>query len=213
MSAVSRAGLTLAAVLMLSLMPVGAAFAAVPDGHDDQGNHGHCKEGTIPGWVGEDGYGASCSSGVVPVPVPVSAPTPAPVPIPVPAPIVPPGVVPPVVPVEVPVSNVPSHVPASEVPAAVSPSNVVAVEPTPSAPVIIPVDAPISHAQTIQQEGDTLIDWNAIVWFIIWSAAIFIGLSMVVWIIVASIAAFVAKSVKDDFDKGFESDFFKRNRP
>jgi len=103
-----------AAVLTLSIMPVGAAFAAVPDGHDDQGNHGHCAEGTVPGWLDESGHATSCvdNHAVSPVkpepgdtalvmpgiPGAVVPFMPSPTPAPDPAPIVPLVIVPPVVP-------------------------------------------------------------------------------------------------------------------
>ena len=56
------------------------------------------------------------------------------------------------------------------------------------------------------------IDWNAIIWFVIWAAVIIVGLWFVIWITVVSFAARNFKAVKKDFDRGFDSDFFKNPR-
>ena len=56
------------------------------------------------------------------------------------------------------------------------------------------------------------IDWNAIIWFVIWAAVIIAALWLVIWITVASIAARQFKEVRRDFDKGFDGDFFKSVR-
>ncbi|GAB3125772.1 hypothetical protein [Glaciibacter psychrotolerans] len=56
------------------------------------------------------------------------------------------------------------------------------------------------------------IDWNAIIWFVIWAAAVIASLWLIIWVTVASIAVRRAKAFKADFDKGFDSEFFKRHR-
>ena len=55
-------------------------------------------------------------------------------------------------------------------------------------------------------------DWNSIIWFIIWAVVIFAAAVIAIWIAVASFAARRFKAIRKDFDKGFDSDFFKRNR-
>lgn len=59
------------------------------------------------------------------------------------------------------------------------------------------------------------IDWNAIIWFVIWAAVVIIGLWLIIWASVAAFAARQFKAVKSDLNKGFDSDFFKnaRRRP
>jgi hypothetical protein len=56
------------------------------------------------------------------------------------------------------------------------------------------------------------IDWNAIIWFVIWAAVALVSVGLVIWIVVAAVAARHIKAVRADFDKGFDSDFFKNNR-
>jgi len=56
------------------------------------------------------------------------------------------------------------------------------------------------------------IDWNAIIWFVIWAAVALAAIGIIIWIVVAAFAARQFKAVKADFDKGFDSDFFKNRR-
>ena len=61
-----------------------------------------------------------------------------------------------------------------------------------------------------------MIDWNSIIWFVIWAAVILVSLGLIIWASLALFAARQFKSVKSDFkadfDKGFDSDFFKSSR-
>lgn len=54
-------------------------------------------------------------------------------------------------------------------------------------------------------------DWNSIIWFIIWAVVILATCGLIIWAILAVLATRAFKAAKKDFDKGFESDFFKRN--
>lgn len=58
-----------------------------------------------------------------------------------------------------------------------------------------------------------MIDWNSIIWFVIWAVVILVSLGLVAWVVIAAFAARTFKAAKKDFDKGFDSDFFRRNRP
>ena len=56
------------------------------------------------------------------------------------------------------------------------------------------------------------IDWNSIIWFVIWAAVIIAAVAFTIWVV---FALFVARRIKEsrrDFDKGFDSDFFKNAR-
>ncbi|MEO7018365.1 MAG: hypothetical protein ABI067_17795 [Leifsonia sp.] len=57
-----------------------------------------------------------------------------------------------------------------------------------------------------------MIDWNAIIWFVVWAVVILASAGLVIWLIFASFAAARFRAVKKDFDKGFDSDFFKNHR-
>jgi len=56
------------------------------------------------------------------------------------------------------------------------------------------------------------MDWEPIIWFVIWAVVILASVALVIWAGIAIFAARQFKEVREDFDKGFESDFFKRHR-
>ena len=56
------------------------------------------------------------------------------------------------------------------------------------------------------------IDWNSIIWFVIWAAVIISAFVLVAWVTFASFIARRVKAEQRDFDKGFDSDFFKNAR-
>lgn len=56
------------------------------------------------------------------------------------------------------------------------------------------------------------MDWGAIIWFVIWAVVIFAAIALAVWITMAVFAARTVRKVSSDFDKGFDSEFFKRHR-
>jgi hypothetical protein len=56
------------------------------------------------------------------------------------------------------------------------------------------------------------MDWEAIIWFIIWAVVILAGAGLILWAVIAGFAISTARAAKKDFDKGFESDFFKSAR-
>ena len=58
----------------------------------------------------------------------------------------------------------------------------------------------------------TPIDWNAIIWTVIWVVGALVVLGLITWIVFASFAARQFKAISKDFDKGFDSDFFKSTR-
>jgi heme/copper-type cytochrome/quinol oxidase subunit 2 len=44
-----------------------------------------------------------------------------------------------------------------------------------------------------------VIDWNAIIWFVIWAAVVFASIALIVWIVFATIAARHIRRVNDEF--------------
>jgi hypothetical protein len=53
-------------------------------------------------------------------------------------------------------------------------------------------------------------EWKDLIWFIVWGVAILGAVVTTIWAVVVIIAAKTAKKIHADFDKGFDSNFFKR---
>ena len=55
-------------------------------------------------------------------------------------------------------------------------------------------------------------EWADLIWFIVWGVVIFAAVVIAIWVAFVIFATKKAKAFHADFDKGFDSDFFKRNR-
>ena len=55
-------------------------------------------------------------------------------------------------------------------------------------------------------------EWAALVWFIVWAVVIGAAVIIAIWVGFFIFATKKARALQADFDKGFDSDFFKRNR-
>jgi hypothetical protein len=55
-----------------------------------------------------------------------------------------------------------------------------------------------------KKEGKAMLDWNAIIWFVIWAVVIFAAVGLAVWVVMFSL---MLRSHKE-FEKGFKGKRF-----
>jgi hypothetical protein len=60
------------------------------------------------------------------------------------------------------------------------------------------------------------MNWEAVIWFVIWAVVILAGLGVAAWIVIAVLAASnmrrITKSITSQTDDPFDAPFFRRNR-